>query len=271
MKDSLINFLPGNISRLIKKLYLTIRGYYYIGNAYSCPICNHHFRKMLPGGFDIEVIKEKNIIGSGLRNNNICPYCQSTDRDRLVFTFLKNKTGIFRQKVKILHISPEPSLYNILKKYKNIIYVTGTKYSEGIYYHKDINSIDLLQLPYSDGEFDMVLCNHVLEHIIDDGKAMSEIFRVLTNKGTAILQVPISNQLENTYEDNSITSTKLREEHFGQFDHVRIYGKDYANRLENAGFKVQTYYPFGEDQIDGKLNRFALNKNEKLFIGYKKK
>jgi hypothetical protein len=88
---------------------------------------------MLPGGFDLDVIKEKNIIGSGRRDNDICPRCQSTDRDRLVFLYLKNKTDIFNQKVKILHVSPEPSLYNKLIKYNNILYLTGTKYSEGIY------------------------------------------------------------------------------------------------------------------------------------------
>lgn len=271
MKDVLINLLPGQVLRLAKKLYLTIRGFLYAGNEYQCPICTHHFRKMLPGGFDLEVIREKSIIGSGLRDNNICPYCQSTDRDRLVFLYLKQKTDIFKQKVKILHVSPEPSLYNILKKQKNILYVTGTKYSEGIYYHKDIDSIDLLQLPYGDGEFDMVICNHVLEHIVDDAKAISEIHRVLAHNGSAILQVPISNQLENTYEDSSITSRELREEHFGQFDHVRIYGKDYVDRLEKAGFKVQSFHPLNKKQGNDGLNRFALNKNEKLFVGHKKK
>jgi len=117
----------------------------------------------------------------------------------------------------------------------------------------------------------MVICNHVLEHIINDAKAMSEIYRVLTSKGTAILQVPISNQLEHTYEDSSITDPKLREKHFGQFDHVRIYGKDYVNRLENAGFKIETYNLFNDDPAGDKLNQFALNKNERLFVGYKEK
>ncbi len=271
MKSALIKLLPQDIPRLIKKSYLVIRGFYYIGNKYTCPICNHSFRKILSGGTDFDVIREKNIIGSGLRQNNICPRCQSTDRDRLVFMFLKQKTEIFSQKVKILHIGPEPSLYNRLKKYKNIFYVTGTKFSEGIYYHKDISSIDLLQLPFNNGEFDIVICNHVLEHIIDDAKAMSEIYRVLTINGTAILQVPLSYQLDHTYEDNSITDPKLREKHFGQFDHVRIYGKDYVTRLENAGFEVQTYYPFNDNDVKDNLNRFALNKDEKLFVGYKKK
>ncbi len=272
MKDSLINLVPESAARLIKKLYLTARGLYYFGNKYSCPICEHSFRIMLPAGFDLEVIKEKNIIGSGLRSNALCPYCQSTDRDRLVFLFLKNKTNIFTQKVKILHIGPEPSLYSVLKRYKNIYYITGTKYSEGIYYHKDIDSIDLLQLPFADGEFDMVICNHVLEHIVDDAKAMSEIFRVLNNHGKAVVQVPLSNTIEETYEDSTITDPKLREKHFGQFDHVRIYyGKDYKSRLENVGFKVQTYNPFDDNISNDDFAPLALNKDENLFVGYKLK
>jgi len=222
MKKVLVDLFKQDIPRLIKKFYLFIRGYYYTGSRYTCPICDHSFRKMLTGGTDLEVIKEKNIIGAGIRPNSVCPRCQSTDRDRLVFLYLKNKTEIFNQKAKVLHIGPEPSLYRRLKKHKNILYVTGTKFSEGFYYHKDIDSIDLLRLPFNDGEFDMVICNHVLEHIINDAKAMSEIYRVLTSKGTAILQVPISNQLEHTYEDSSITDPKLREETFWQFDHVRI-------------------------------------------------
>ena len=270
MKEKIKDLLPESISRKVKIMHLILRKYYYRGNKYQCPICKNNFRKFLTGGFDLEVIKEKSIIGAGRRDNMLCPYCQSTDRDRLIFFFLRDKIDIFNQKLKILHIAPEPSLYKFLKKRRNLVYVTGTKYSEGIYFHKNIDSVDLLNIPFMDKEFDMVICNHVLEHIIDDAKAMAEIYRVLTNKGVAILQVPISYQIEKSYEDSSITDPKLREKHFGQFDHVRIYGKDYINRLENAGFQVDTYNPFIEDQENDKINLFALNKNEKLFVGYKK-
>ncbi len=271
MKRKLLNILPGNLIRRIKRYYLALRCLFYYGNRYKCPVCNHNFRKMLPGGFDLEVIKEKEIIGSGLRENNICPYCQSTDRDRLVFEYLKYHTDIFGHKLRVLHVSPEPALYNRLRKQKNILYVTGTKYAEGYYYHKNIESIDLTQLHYGNDEFDMVICNHVLEHITDDSKAMSEIFRVLVKGGVAILQVPISLKLDTTYEDNSITGHKDREKHFGQFDHVRIYGKDYKNRLEDAGFKVLLYDPFERQELSVNENKYALNVNEKLYIGYKMK
>jgi ubiquinone/menaquinone biosynthesis C-methylase UbiE len=127
----------------------------------------------------------------------------------------------------------------------------------------------LLGLPYGDNEFDVVICNHVLEHIDDDAKAISEIYRVTIVGGLAILQVPISNQLEVTYEDAAIKGKKQREKHFGQFDHVRIYGKDYKSRLENAGFMVQTYSPLEEKSNKATLNKFALNTDEKLYVAHK--
>ena len=271
MNKVLKKLLPEEVARFIKKIVLTFRKYYYMGDAYYCPVCGSHFRKLLTGGFDLEVIKEKEIIGAGRRKNTVCPYCQSTDRDRLIFLYLKNKVDIFNKKLKILHIAPEPSLYKFLKKRKNLVYLTGTKYSEGIYFHQNIDAVDLLQIPYKDEEFDMVICNHVLEHIIEDYKAMSEIYRVLIKGGLAILHVPISYKINSTYEDITITSEAMREKHFGQFDHVRIYGKDYVTRLEKAGFRVEMYNAFNDADIDVKLSNFALNQKENLFIGHKEK
>ncbi len=271
MNNTLKKLLPEEVSRFAKTIVLNFQKYYFAGDSYYCPICESSFRKMLTGGFDLEVIKEKQIIGAGLRPNTVCPYCQSTDRDRLIFLYFKNKLDIFNQKLKILHIAPEPALYKFLKKQKNLLYYTGTKYSEGIYFHQNIDSVDLLQIPYKDEEFDLVICNHVLEHIVDDAKAMSEIFRVIYKGGSAILQVPISNIIDSTYEDETITISSEREKHFGQFDHVRIYGKDYVNRLENAGFRVETYNAFKDNSNHEKLNKLSLNKNENLFIAHKDK
>ncbi len=261
--------IKNDIKRTIKKLYLKGRGIYYSGNNYRCPVCNKSFRKLLPGGFNLDVIKQKEIIGAGYRQNNICPNCQSTDRDRLVYLFLKHKTNVFTAKLKVLHVSPEPALYSLLSKLPNIDYVTGTKYAEGIYYHKEIRSIDLLDLPFGDNEFDLIICNHILEHIIDDNKAMTELLRVLAPTGVAIMQVPYSNLLNKTYENEDVITRKEREEHFGQFDHVRIYGKDYANRLSNAGFTVEVFDPIKEKIADENDNKIAINLNEKLFTGRK--
>lgn len=267
MEKSIKNLLPQSLSRFAKRSYLTIRGLYYYGKKYYCPICEHNFRKFLPGGFNLEIIEEKQIIGSGYRENNICPKCQSTDRDRLVFHYLKNKTNIFSSKLKVLHVSPEPALYSVLSKLKNINYITGTKYAEGIYYPDKIESIDLLDLRFDDNDFDIVICNHVLEHIIDDNTAIAELYRVTIPGGKAILQVPISYIIDSTYENESIISEEEREKHFGQFDHVRIYGKDYISRLEDAGFIVEEYNPIDNSENKKELNKIALNIKERLMVG----
>lgn len=255
--------------RLLKGAYLFGRRYYYKGNTVECPLCNHGFRKMLPGGFQSDITDKLQIIGAGYRMNNICPSCLSTDRDRLVYLYLKNIGQIFEKSLNVLHVSPEPSLYRILKKIPNLNYTIGTKYAEGAYYPAEISFFDLLALPYPDHTFDVVIVNHVLEHIDDDRQAMSEIFRVLKPKAYAILQVPISNNIEKTIEDQSITEPAERHKAFGQFDHVRIYGPDYKQRLENVGFQVVLNSPFKEDWKLKNIDRYALNNQEKLFVAHK--
>lgn len=267
MNKYLKKLIPSPVARPVKNIWLGIRGLYYAGNKYECPICGHHFRKMLPGGFDLPVIKEKQIIGGGYRENDICPYCKSTDRDRLVFLYLKYESNFFRNYNLVLHVAPEPSLYRFFKKMKNIQYYPVTKYQEGFYYDKSVRKADLLDLNFEEGTFDWVLCNHVLEHIPEDAKAMSEIFRVLKPGGHAILQVPVSLKLKTTYEDIGITDPVEREKHFGQFDHVRIYGRDYPNRLEQAGFYVKIINQENDlMHVPPPLNKYALNSKEKLFL-----
>jgi predicted SAM-dependent methyltransferase len=108
----------------------------------------------------------------------------------------------------------------------------------------------------------------VLEHIPNDYDAIGEIHRILKPGGWAILQVPVSRVLETTYEDPSITEPDRREEAFGQFDHVRIYGQDYRTRLEKAGFMVKTYNPTKE-KWKTNLNQYAINPLEDLYVAYK--
>ncbi len=117
---------------------------------------------------------------------------------------------------------------------KNLEYITT-----------DLNSpiadvkADICDLPFSNNEFDFIICNHVLEHIPDDTKAMQELYRILKPGGLAILQVPYNSDLEKTFEDDSITDPKERARIFGQYDHVRVYGMDYFEKLRSIGFKVE--------------------------------
>ena len=116
---------------------------------------------------------------------------------------------------------------------------------------------DICALPFEDNSYDLILCNHVLEHIPNDLKAMKELYRVLKPRGTAILQVPLEEGRENTFEDDSIIDQQERTRIFGQYDHVRVYGQDYYNRLQKAGFKV-TPVDYIKEVTEGDIKRFAL-------------
>lgn len=235
------------------------------GIKHTCPFCHRPLSRFIPAGLDIPVLYEKQVIGGGLRENARCYVCGSMDRERLVFLYLKHHTNMFKQTNRVLHIAPEPVLMNGFRKCNNLFYLTADLKSP----RADIK-LDLTALPFSDNTFDFVIVNHVLEHIPDDHLAMTEILRVLKkDTGTAILQVPISLNLEHTFEDASVTSEQDRLEVFGQEDHVRIYGQDYSQKLENAGFRVNVIDWNMDEKSFSKTNRYGLIKEEKLFIGFK--
>jgi len=258
--NSLFEKLKRNISkdyrRKIKGLVYPVR---YYGNRYYCPLCKSRTRLQLPLGYDFDVIREKKIIGAGVRTA-LCPVCNSSDRIRLLYLFLTKHTRLFSESTSLLHFAPEPSLEHIIRKHKHIKYLTADLYEEEV-----MEKIDITDIPYPDGTFTAILCNHVLEHIPDDAKAMEELYRVLAPGGWAVLQVPISGVLEQTYEDNTVVSQEERELKFGQKDHVRIYGQDYSNRLKDAGFIVEPFrWTEDNDPVfqDPSLN---LDKEETVF------
>lgn len=174
------------------------------------------------------------IIGAGRRKSVICPGCNSTDRDRLLYVYINQCVDINKRAEYC--ILPRTSIGSFLQKLAPDNYVAGVKYHEGFYYSKNVKLFDIKAIPYDNESFDLILCNHVLEHIDEDDKAMRELYRVLASGGKAILQVPWSPLLKTTVEDPSVTDEAKREELFGQFDHVRLYGNDYPQRIENAGF-----------------------------------
>ncbi len=192
------------------------------GSKYTDPIDGKSFRKFLPYGYEDQ------------RENVLSPSTLSLERHRLLWLYLKNETGLFSKKIKLLHFAPEQAFYNRFKKLKNLEYTTT-----------DLNSpladvkADICNLPFEDNSFDFILCNHVLEHIPDDTKAMQELYRILKPGGTAILQIPQDLSRATTFEDNTITSRKERAKIFGQYDHVRVYGRDYFDKLRSIGFNVK--------------------------------
>ena len=268
MKKILKKIIPFWLGQRLRGGFQKLSALYYIGNKYYCPFCKKSFRKFKPGGFNNPVLFEKNIIGAGYRDNDVCPRCYSLDRDRLIYLFLQEKTNIFSTQQKIFHVAPEGCLRALLCSLPNINYKSGVKYLEGYYYDRTTNLMDITSIPFNDEEFDVIICNHVLEHIPEDKKAIREIYRVLKPGGLAILQVPISKVLQATFEDPSITSPQDRERIFGQFDHVRIYALDYKSRLENAGFTVQIHNPTKE-KWPVPIEKFAINPEEDLYIAYK--
>lgn len=236
------------------------------GFRYKCPFCGFHARKMNPIGCDFKVIYEKEIVGCGRRFAG-CVKCGSTDKERLVFTYLKNNIDFFSNLDKrILHMAPEPNLSKEFLRCKFKEYVCGDFFASGYedVYPSYVKNINILDIPYGKEYFDVVICNHVLEHVKDDLKGMSEIYRILKKGGFAILQVPVSYKLKKTYEDFSITDGKAREEAFGQSDHVRIYGLDYIDRLKKIGFDVEIISDLAKS-----FSKSGLNGKEKIFVCHK--
>jgi predicted SAM-dependent methyltransferase len=227
---------------------------------YTCPFCNHTSKDLMRIGYDLEVLIKKQVVGGGKRMAG-CANCGSSDRDRLIYIYLKEKIKFFTNKNKgILHFAPEKYLSNKILEFGFDNYVCADYFTEGYQYPKHVLNINVLNIPFQDNTFDLVLCNHVLEHIPTDKDAMKELLRVLKVGGQAILQVPISKNSAQTYEDFSITDPKQREILFGQFDHVRIYGQDYLTRLKDAGFKVTKL------NISEEFAKYGLNKDEDIFI-----
>lgn len=235
------------------------------GSTYHCPFCGYNARDLEIVGHDLPVLLEKHVIGGGKRAAG-CYKCHSRDRERLLYAFLIEELKIGDHKnLRVLHIAPEPKLSAVLQKLNLEAYVCGDLFTEGYEYAAHVQNMNVMAIPYEDNHFDYVLCNHVLEHIPEDTNAMKEIFRVLKPGGSAILQVPISKNSGHTVEDFSIEDPKKREERFGQFDHVRIYGQDYVQRLESVGFKMNRI------NISEKYQKLGVNPEEDLFVCEKQK
>lgn len=173
-------------------------------------------------------------------NLMLSPENGANNNQRLVWLYLKNRTSIFKSdKPRILHVAPELAFSEQFAKIDNPNYYPSDKMEKGYTNQKGVNYLDLTDNTLSDNLFDFIICNHVLEHIPDDRKAMSEMYRILKPGGKAIITVPLRKNMKETYEDDSIQTPLEREKHFGQWNHLRYYGMDIKDRLDNAGFHVK--------------------------------
>lgn len=194
----------------------------------------------------------------------MCPGCLALERHRLMWLYLKNETAFFSSNFSVLHIAPEQCFLKRFRKLKNLTYHTADLESPLADYKCDVQD-----LPFENATYDVVICNHVLEHVPDDKKAMSEILRVLKPDGFAILQVPADFSRDDTFEDNTITDKAERTRIFGQYDHLRVYGKDYPKRITEAGFTIdETNYTDKLSQFE--KDKYSLNIKEFMFA-FKKK
>ncbi|MFT5231466.1 MAG: SAM-dependent methyltransferase [Planctomycetota bacterium] len=242
----LLNLFPRTFMIRVSYLLRPLVAFFLKGNTYTDPIDGKSYRTFLPYGYE------------HVRENVLAPGTLSLERHRLFWLYLSNETEFFSKQISVLHFAPEQAFLKRFKKLKNISYTTT-----------DLNSpiadvkADICALPFKDHSFDFIICNHVLEHIPDDTKAMQELYRVLAPGGTAILQVPYDKNRIETFTDDTITDQKERAAIFGQYDHVRVYGMDYFNKLRSIGFQVEAIdYTTQLSKED--VQRFRLPKGELL-------
>ncbi|MBX2915950.1 MAG: methyltransferase domain-containing protein [Cyclobacteriaceae bacterium] len=248
----LIRFVPRPWLQRMAGTGLKVVGLFYAGNTVECPVCNSRFKKFMPYG------------RINPRPNALCPNCLSLERHRLIWMYLQAQTDFFKAQLQVLHIAPEVCFMKPFEKQHGNGYITTDIESPLAKVKADIH-----HLPFADNTFDIVLCNHVLEHVADDVKAMQELKRVLKPGGWAILQVPFFSPVpETTFEDSSITDKREREKIFGQDDHVRKYGHDYPKRINASGL-VAEENRFAQNLSKEIAARASIMEHEILYIGRK--
>lgn len=247
----ILNIVPRPILIRLSYLVRPVLAWYLKGDTYTDPIDQKSFKTFLPYGY------------ATTRANVLSPSTLSLERHRLLWLYLVNETDFFSKQRSVLHFAPEQAFYKRFKKQANLNYITTDLESP----LADVKA-DICNLPFEDNSFDMVLCNHVLEHIPDDTKAMQELYRIMKPGAMGIFQVPQDLERQTTFVDDSITDPKERTLIFGQYDHVRIYGRDYFDKLAQIGFKVDPV-DYTTTLTDKQIQSYCLAKGEILPIVYK--
>ena len=222
-----------------------LRKFMFRGSAHTCPLCENRISGFHDHGGGHDVLDTRKVVGGMRRIKDRCPVCHGCDRTRMMMTYLEKVVDVHNNPKSILHIAPDYGLYLWLKRQPNVTY-TGSDIDAGRYRHiENMQSADLMDAPFADNSFDIVICSHVLEHVPDDAKAFKEILRILKPGGEAMLLVPLATDGKPTEEEPSISDPAEQERRFGQWDHVRIYSKDdFLDRMRVAGFDVAPFEPF---------------------------
>ncbi len=249
----ILNTIPRPILIRLSIVARPIIAFLLKGNKFTDPIDGNSFKMFLPYGYGTQ------------RNNVLSPSTLSLERHRLLWLYLQNETNFFKatEKIKVLHFAPEQEFYKRFKKQTNLDYITTDLLSP----LADVKA-DICNLPFQDNTYDIILCNHVLEHIPDDTKAMQELYRVMKPGGMGIFQIPQDLKRAVTFSDDSITDQKERAKIFGQYDHVRVYGRDYFEKLRSIGFRVEEVDYINTIPSD-LVEKYCLAKGEIIPVVYK--
>jgi hypothetical protein len=219
----LLNMVPRGVLQRLAGWLIPLAGVFYAGRGVECPLCGARYRRFMPYGYVT------------VRRNALCPRCLALERHRLLWLWLSRETDLLQSAPRFLHIAPEVCL---MKKFEKII-------PSGNYITADLESplaqvkMDVQNIPFPDGSFDVIFCNHVLEHVEDDRRAMREMWRVMRPGGWGVMLSPVDTARHTTFEDDTVVDRAERTRLFGQYDHRRVYGLDYADRLREAGFTVE--------------------------------
>lgn len=247
----ILNLVPRPLLIRLSYFISPVLAFFLKGDKFTDPIDGKSFKTFLPYGYGNQ------------RNNVLSPSTLSLERHRLLWLYLKNETDFFTANKSVLHFAPEQCFLKRFKNLKNLDYTTTDLLSP----IADVKA-DICNLPFEANSYDIIFCNHVLEHIPDDSKAMQELYRVLKPNGMAILQIPQDLNRETTFEDNSIIDKKERAKIFGQYDHVRIYGLDYFDKLRSIGFKVEEV-DYTATLSAKAIEKYCLAKGEIIPVVYK--
>ena len=240
IKKAIKAIIPRNF---MFKHEMKFRGIYYWffrGEKYYCNICNHGLRKFIP-------------VHDG---DTLCPRCGSLARNRRLYDLLQK--GYLKINSTVLDFSPSRNLYRVLKKNENIKYISTDFAGEFLADQQyDITNIDL-----PDQSIDLIICYHILEHIDDDSRAMTELLRILKIDGTCIIQTPFKEG--DIFEDPLFQTSEERLKHFGQADHVRIYSVEgLKNRLLKSGFRVNV-----REFIEPTDNKSGFKEKEYILVAH---
>ena len=250
-----LNHLPRTLMQRIAGWTVPVVGLLYAGRGRCCPVCGAQRRKFMPYGYVTS------------REDALCPSCLSLERHRALWLCLTRRSDLHFAG-RMLHIAPEVCLRKRLRQMM--------RSADGEYVTADLESpladlhFDVQDIPLADNWADIIICNHLLEHVADDRRALSELHRIMASGGWGVMTVPVDTARTSTFEDDSVTDPSERTRIFGQYDHRRIYGLDYAERLRNAGFAVEVV-DITDAMTDDECRLYSIRREEPIYIVRKRK